>query len=204
MAQHALTGDDPPRSPLTLASAPGSGEHLFERLLYELGENPAREGLVRTPSRAWESLSYLTEGYSLCAADVIGEAVFTEPYDEMIVIRDIEFYSLCEHHLLPFFGRVTVGYIPDGRIVGLSKVPRLVDMFSHRLQVQERLTMQIADALREMLMPKGVGVQIEASHLCMMMRGVEKQNSTTDTLCTRGVFESDLRVRREFLDRRIR
>lgn len=196
----ALTTDDPARPPLALASAPGSGEHYFERLLYEIGENPARDGLVRTPLRAWESLTYLTEGYSLCAADVIGEAVFAEAYREMIVIRDVEFYSLCEHHVLPFFGRVTVGYIPDGNIVGLSKVPRLVDMFSHRLQVQERLTTQIADALQDVLLPKGVGVQIEASHLCMMMRGVEKQQSTTTTLCMRGVFESDGGVRREFLD----
>lgn len=183
-----------------LTHLPPRGVQLVTRLLTELGEDPGREGLVRTPERVWASLTALTDGYDRDVADVIGDAVFHENYDEMVLVRDIEFYSLCEHHLLPFFGRVHIAYIPDGRIVGLSKLPRLVDLFSHRLQVQERLTTQIADALEESLQPRGVGVVVGASHLCMMMRGIEKQRSETVTSAMRGIFKTDPRTRSEFLD----
>jgi|SRR5579875_3048762 len=176
------------------------GEQLVARLLEELGEDTTREGLVRTPQRVWESLSYLTDGYDREPMDVVGDAVFEEAYDEMVVVRDIEFYSLCEHHLLPFFGKVHVAYLPQGRIVGLSKLPRLVDIYTHRLQVQERLTTQIAAALEEVLEPRGVAVVIEAAHLCMMMRGVEKQEARTVTSAMRGTFRDDARTRAEFLD----
>jgi GTP cyclohydrolase IA len=173
---------------------------LVERLLDELGEDPEREGLRQTPQRVWRSLSYLTDGYSQDVFEVVGDALFEESYDEMVVVRDIEFYSLCEHHMLPFFGNAHVAYIPDGRIVGLSKLPRIVDLFSHRLQVQERLTTQIAEALEEVLQPRGVAVVVEASHLCMMMRGVQKQHSQTVTSAMRGIFKDDPRTRSEFLD----
>jgi GTP cyclohydrolase I len=176
------------------------GEVLVRRLLEELGEDPEREGLARTPHRVWESLSFLAEGYDRDVMDVIGEALFEEPYDEMVTVHDIEFYSLCEHHMLPFFGKCHIAYIPNGRIVGLSKLPRIVDLFSHRLQVQERLTTQIAEALEDVLQPRGVGVVIEGSHLCMMMRGVEKQSSRTTTSAMRGLFKTDPRTRSEFLD----
>lgn len=179
---------------------PRRGERLVGRLLEELGEDPAREGLVRTPERVWKSLSVLTDGYEMDVLDVVGEALFEERYDEMVVVRDIEFYSLCEHHLLPFFGRAHIAYIPDGRIVGLSKLPRVVDVYSHRLQVQERLTVQIAEALEGVLQPKGIAVVVEASHLCMMMRGVQKQRSETVTSAMRGLFKDDSRTRAEFLD----
>jgi GTP cyclohydrolase IA len=175
------------------------GETLVYRLLEELGEDPERQGLLRTPHRVWEALSFLTEGYTQDVMDVVGDAVFDERYDEMVAVRDIEFYSLCEHHMLPFFGRCHIAYIPDGKIVGLSKLPRIVDLFSHRLQVQERLTTQVADALEEVLRPKGVAVVIEASHLCMMMRGVSKQNSETVTSAMRGSLKTDHRTRNEFL-----
>jgi GTP cyclohydrolase IA len=176
------------------------GEGLVRRLIEELGEDPQREGLIKTPYRVWESLSYLTEGYDQDVTEVIGDAVFAESYDEMVTVRDIEFYSLCEHHMLPFFGACHIAYIPDGQIVGLSKLPRVVDLLSHRLQVQERLTTLIADALEEAIHPRGVGVVMEASHLCMMMRGVEKQNSRTTTSAMRGLFKEDPRTRQEFLD----
>jgi GTP cyclohydrolase I len=179
---------------------PSRAEGYVARLLRELGEDPEREGLRETPRRVWKSLRFLTEGYDQDPLDVVGDALFEERYDEMVVVRDVEFYSLCEHHLLPFFGRAHIAYLPNGRIVGLSKVPRLVDLFSHRLQVQERLTSQIADALMEVLEPQGVGVVLEASHLCMMMRGVEKQSSQTSTSAMRGVFKTDARTRAEFLD----
>jgi GTP cyclohydrolase I len=178
----------------------GRAEHYITRLLEDLGEDPSREGLERTPSRVWTSLSFLTSGYGQEVADVVGEAIFEEQYDEMVVVRDIEFYSLCEHHMLPFFGRAHIAYIPDGHIVGLSKLPRIVEVFSRRLQVQERLTNQIADALEEVLQPQGVAVVIEGSHLCMMMRGVQKQNSRTLTSAMRGVFKTDPRTRSEVLD----
>lgn len=179
---------------------PGKGEHYIARLLEQLGEDPSREGLERTPQRVWKSLSFLTSGYDQDVGDVVGEAIFDEPYDEMVTVRDIEFYSLCEHHLLPFFGRAHIAYIPEGHVVGLSKLPRIVEVFSRRLQVQERLTTQIADALEEVLQPQGVAVVMEASHLCMMMRGVQKQNSQTMTSAMRGVFKTDARTRHEFLN----
>jgi GTP cyclohydrolase IA len=172
---------------------------LVRRQLELLGEDPAREGLLKTPSRVAASLAFLTRGYELTAEQVVGDAVFAESHENMVMVRDIEMYSLCEHHLLPFFGKVHVAYIPDGHIVGLSKIPRLVEVFSRRLQVQERLTEQIAEALTAVLRPKGVGVVIEAAHLCMMMRGVEKQNSSTITSALRGVFRDDHKTRDEFL-----
>ncbi len=173
---------------------------LIERLLREVGEDPAREGLLHTPDRVSRSLRFLLSGYDLDVADVINGAVFEESYEEMVLVRDIEVYSLCEHHLLPFFGKAHVAYLPRGRIIGLSKLPRIVEMFARRLQVQERLTTQIAGALNEALDPYGVAVVIEASHLCMMMRGVEKQNSRTVTSALTGGFQTDPKCRNEFLD----
>lgn len=169
-------------------------------LLQGIGEDPDRPGLVRTPERVAESFAWLTRGYGMSVREVVGEAIFEEPYQSMILVRDIEIYSLCEHHLLPFFGRAHVAYIPDGRIVGLSKLARIVDMFARRLQVQERLTDEVADAIMEVLRPQGVGVVVEAAHLCMMMRGVEKQNSKTVTSAVRGLFCNDSRTRAEFLN----
>ena len=174
-------------------------EQVVHRMLELLGEDPAREGLVRTPLRVAKSLAWLTRGYDLDVEDVVGEGVFDEGHENMILVRDIELYSLCEHHMLPFFGKAHIAYIPDGRIVGLSKLPRIVDMFARRLQVQERLTEQIARAVEDVLHPRGVGVVIEAYHLCMMMRGVEKQNSKTITSALRGTFRSDGKTRDEFL-----
>jgi GTP cyclohydrolase IA len=172
---------------------------LVRRMLAGLGENPARDGLLRTPERVEKSMRWLTRGYELSVQDAIGSAVFEEDHHNMVLVKDIEMYSMCEHHLLPFFGKVHVAYIPNGRIVGLSKLPRVVEVFARRLQVQERLTEQIAGALMEVLEPQGVGVVIEAAHLCMMMRGVEKQNSQTVTSAMKGVFLEDLRTREEFL-----
>ena len=172
---------------------------LVRRQLGLLGEDPEREGLLRTPERVAKSLAWLTSGYATDVADVVGEGVFAEAHDNMVMVRDIEMYSLCEHHLLPFFGKVHVAYVPDGKIIGLSKLPRIVEVFARRLQVQERLTHQIAEAVCDVLQPRGVGVVIEASHLCMMMRGVEKQNSSTITSALRGVFRDDPRTREEFL-----
>ncbi len=174
-------------------------EALVRRQLELLGEEPDREGLRKTPGRVARSLSWLTRGYELDPVAVIGDALFEEDHENMVMVRDIELYSMCEHHMLPFFGRAHVAYIPDGRIVGLSKIPRVVDVFARRLQVQERLGEQVADALEDVLRPKGVGVVIEAVHLCMMMRGVEKQNSRTITSSLRGVFRDDARTRSEFL-----
>jgi GTP cyclohydrolase I len=168
-------------------------------VLVALGEDPGRPGLQRTPERVEVSLRWLTQGYHNTLEDVIGHAVFEESHESMIMVRDIELYSMCEHHMLPFFGRAHVAYIPNGKIIGLSKLPRIVDMFAHRLQLQERLTDQVADAIMEVLDPRGVGVVIEASHLCMMMRGVEKQNSKTVTSAVRGVFRDDIKTREEFL-----
>jgi GTP cyclohydrolase IA len=173
---------------------------LIERLISELGEDAEREGLLHTPDRVARSLRFLLSGYELNVADVINGAVYAEPYREMVLVRDIEVYSLCEHHLLPFFGRAHVAYLPRGRILGLSKVPRIVEVFARRLQVQERLTTQIATALDEALDPYGTAVVIEASHLCMMMRGVEKQNSRTVTSALTGAFQDDPKCRGEFLD----
>jgi GTP cyclohydrolase IA len=164
-----------------------------------LGEDPRREGLRRTPERVVRSLEFLTAGYEQDLDSVINGAVFAETYSEMVIVRDIEVYSLCEHHLLPFFGRAHLAYIPDGRVIGLSKLPRIVDIFARRLQVQERLTTQVADAIDEALSPLGVAVVIEAAHLCMMMRGVQKQNSTMVTSSVLGVFRESLATREEFL-----
>ncbi len=172
---------------------------LVQRQLELLGEDPSREGLLRTPLRVAKSLAWLTQGYQSDARSVIGDAIFEEEHDNMIMVRDIELYSMCEHHMLPFFGKAHIAYIPDGKIVGLSKLPRIVDVFSRRLQVQERLTEQIAEAVSEVLQPKGVGVVIEAFHLCMMMRGVQKQNSKTITSALRGAFREDHKTRDEFL-----
>ncbi len=169
-------------------------------ILAALGEDPERGGLVRTPGRVDAALRWLTRGYGMSVAAEVGDAVFEEQHASMILVRDIELYSLCEHHLLPFFGRAHVAYVPDGRIVGLSKLPRIVEVFARRLQVQERLTDQVADAVMEVLAPQGVGVVIEAAHLCMMMRGVEKQNSRTVTSALRGIFRDDPKTREEFLD----
>ncbi len=180
---------------------PSFGDELpnvVRSLLEQLGEDPEREGLVGTPERVAASLRYLTDGYGLEAEDAIGDAVFEQPYDEMVVVRDLPFYSLCEHHLLPFFGVCHVAYHPIGRVVGLSKIPRLVDVFAHRLQLQERLTNEIAEGLQRVLRPNGVGVVIEARHLCMEMRGVERTGGQTVTSCMLGVFRDDLRTRTEF------
>jgi GTP cyclohydrolase IA len=174
-------------------------EALVREMLVRLGEDPERQGLAKTPERVQKSLEWLTRGQRLSVQDVIGDALFDEDHHHMVIVKDIEMYSLCEHHMLPFFGKVHVAYIPNGRIVGLSKVPRIVEVFARRLQVQERLTTQIAQALTDVLQPQGVGVVIEAYHLCMMMRGVEKQNSKTITSAMEGVFLKDLRTREEFL-----
>jgi GTP cyclohydrolase IA len=174
-------------------------QRMVGRMLRELGEDPGRDGLLKTPERVEKSLRWLTRGYGLSVRDVIGDAVFEEDHHKMVLVKDIEMYSMCEHHMLPFFGKVHVAYIPNGRIVGLSKLPRVVEFFSRRLQVQERLTEQIAGAIMEVLQPQGVGVVIEAAHLCMMMRGVEKQNSKTITSAMKGVFLEDVRTREEFL-----
>lgn len=172
---------------------------LVRRVLELLGEDPERDGLVKTPDRVALSLSWLTRGYEQDVRTVIGDAIFDETHENMVMVRDIELYSLCEHHLLPFYGKAHVAYIPNGRIVGLSKLPRIVDVFSQRLQVQERLTDQISEAICEILRPRGCGVVIEAYHLCMMMRGVQKQNSKTITSALRGVFRDDPKTRDEFL-----
>jgi GTP cyclohydrolase I len=176
-----------------------SFDELVRLMLLELGEDPARDGLLKTPERVEKSLRWLTRGYDLSVADVIGDAVFEEDHHNMVIVKDIEMYSMCEHHMLPFFGKVHIAYVPDGKIVGLSKLPRVVEVFARRLQVQERLTEQIASAIQDVLRPQGVGVVIEAAHLCMMMRGVEKQNSKTVTSAMKGIFRDDLRTRDEFL-----
>jgi GTP cyclohydrolase I len=174
-------------------------EQLVRRELELIGEDPEREGLLATPRRVARSLTWLTQGYNHTAKEVIGNGVFKEEHDNMIMVRDIELYSMCEHHMLPFFGKAHVAYIPNGKIVGLSKIPRIVDVFARRLQVQERLTEEIAEGLCSVLHPSGVGVVIEAYHLCMMMRGVQKQNSKTITSALRGVFREDPKTRDEFL-----
>lgn len=173
-------------------------EHV-RAMLEGLGEDPDREGLQKTPERVEKALRFLTHGYEQDVDELVNDALFTVEYDEMVIIRDIEVYSLCEHHLLPFFGKAHVAYIPNGKVVGLSKIPRLVDMFARRLQVQERLTVQIAEAIESKLRPRGVGVVIEAMHFCMLMRGVEKQNSLAVSSCMRGAFRDQLQTREEFL-----
>ena len=175
-------------------------QDTIRRLLAEIGEDPSREGLRETPRRVEQSLRFLTNGYSADLDAVINDALFSVEYNEMVIVRDVDFYSLCEHHLLPFFGRCHVAYIPDGKVIGLSKIPRLVDVFARRLQVQERLTSQIAETIRDRIRPLGVAVVMEATHLCMAMRGVQKQNSVTTTSAMLGVFHNDARTRHEFLE----
>jgi len=193
----------PERTLVTHPEEPGPHPEPFadkvREILAALGEDPRREGLIKTPERVEASLRWLTQGYWQTVEDVVGDAVFEESHQSMIMVRDIEVYSLCEHHLLPFFGRAHVAYIPDGKILGLSKVARIVDVFARRLQVQERLTDHIADAIMDVLKPTGVGVVIEAAHFCMMMRGVEKQNSRAVTSALRGIFRDDSKTRDEFL-----
>jgi GTP cyclohydrolase IA len=173
---------------------------LIESLLSDLGEDPSRQGLKATPTRVSRALRELTDGYGVSAADVIADAVFDQDYDEMVLVKDIPFYSLCEHHMLPFFGSVHVGYLPKGKVVGLSKIPRVVGVFAHRLQLQERMTKEIAEALNDAVTPKGVGVVVEARHLCMEMRGVQKPGGQLITSCMLGTFRKDARTRSEFLD----
>ena len=197
---HSLHVSPFTRPTLETGHAPSSGyEDLVRRQLALLGEDPDREGLLKTPERVSTAMQWLTRGYAIDVEDVVGDAIFEEAHTNMVLVRDIEFYSLCEHHMLPFFGQVHVAYIPNGKIVGLSKLPRLIEVFARRLQVQERLTEEIADAIERTLQPKGVGVVIEASHLCMMMRGVEKQNSKTITSALRGEFRDCPMTRAEFL-----
>ena len=174
-------------------------QEIIWRLLVELGEDPTREGLRETPRRVAKSLEFLTSGYRTDIDEVINGALFSVEYNEMVIVRDIDFYSLCEHHLLPFFGKCHIAYIPDGRVIGLSKIPRLVDVFARRLQVQERLTSQIAGTIEARIAPIGVGVVLEATHLCMAMRGVAKQNAITTTSAMLGAFHADARTRNEFL-----
>ena len=174
-------------------------EELISAVLKEIGEDPGRPGLVRTPERVAQAYRFFTQGYAQDPLEVLNEAVFEESYDEMLIVRDIDFYSLCEHHMLPFFGRAHVSYVPDGRIIGLSKLARVIEIYSRRLQLQERLTNQVADAIARVLRPKGVAVVLEAQHLCMMMRGVQKRSSYAITSAMLGEFESDPKTRSEFM-----
>jgi len=174
-------------------------QQIYAELLHRMGEDPTRDGLLRTPERMEKSIKFLTQGYNQKVEDVLHNALFDVDYDEMVIVKDIEFYSQCEHHLIPFFGKAHIAYVPQGKVIGLSKIPRIVDIFSRRLQVQERLTQQIADAISDAIHPQGVGVVLEASHLCMMMRGVEKQHSKTVTSAMLGVFKTQVQTRNEFL-----
>ena len=183
---------------MTLVREGQTIKELIEELLIQIGENPAREGLQKTPERFERAIRFLTSGYAKDVKEVLNGAIYEEPYDEMVVLKDIELFSICDHHLLPFYGKCHVAYIPEGRLVGLSKIPRIVDLFARRLQIQERLTSQIATCLQEVLKPKGVGVIIEAFHLCVAMRGVEKQNAFAITSSMLGVFRNDPRTRLEF------
>lgn len=175
-------------------------EQLITDLLNEIGEDPGREGLLKTPERVASAYEFLTRGYHLDIKEVLNEAIFTEKYDEMVIVKNIDFYSMCEHHMLPFYGKVHVAYIPNGKIIGLSKIPRIVDVFSRRLQVQERMTQQIAETIAEYIQPEGVAVVSEAFHMCMMMRGVEKQNSSATASAMLGVFKEDSKTRNEFIN----
>ncbi len=175
-------------------------EELVRETLHLVGENPEREGLLRTPHRVAKAYEFLTQGYGMDIETVLNQAIFEERYDEMVVVKDIDFFSLCEHHMLPFFGKAHVAYIPNGKIVGLSKLPRIVDVFSRRLQVQERMTQQIAETIQKYLQPQGVAVVTEASHMCMMMRGVQKQNSVTTASAMLGVFKHQMETRNEFMN----
>ena len=176
-----------------------STQDLYREILIRIGEDPNRNGLIKTPERMEKSLKFLTRGYAMNVTDVLHEALFDVDYDEMVIVKDVEFFSLCEHHLLPFFGKAHVAYVPNGKVIGLSKIPRLVDVFARRLQVQERLTRQIGEAITDAINPQGVAVILEAQHLCMMMRGVEKQHSSTVTSAMLGVFKTQLQTRNEFL-----
>jgi len=182
---------------VTLESA--STQELYRELLRRMGEDPDRDGLLRTPERMEKSMAFLTKGYAMDVTSVLHDALFDVDYDEMVIVKDIEFFSQCEHHLLPFFGKAHIAYVPNGKVIGLSKIPRLVDVFARRLQVQERLTRQISEAIQEAIDPQGVAVILEAQHLCMMMRGVEKQHSSTVTSAMLGVFKEQLQTRNEFL-----
>lgn len=175
-------------------------QDIIRRLLAGLGEDPSREGLLDTPKRAEKALKFLTSGYTADVDTVLNNALFTVDYNEMVIVKDIDFYSLCEHHLLPFFGRCHIAYIPNGKVIGLSKIPRLVEIFARRLQIQERMTSQIAETIREKIKPLGVAVVLEATHLCMAMRGVEKQNAFAITSAMLGGFQHDARTRMEFLE----
>ena len=174
-------------------------QDLYREMIRRVGEDPMRDGLLRTPERMEKSMTFLTRGYQQTVSDVLHDALFDVDYDEMVIVKDIEFFSLCEHHLLPFFGKAHVAYVPSGKVIGLSKTARLVDVFARRLQVQERLTRQISDAIEEAIKPQGVAVVLEAQHMCMMMRGVEKQHSHTITSAMLGVFKTQLQTRNEFL-----
>ena len=179
--------------------AEASVQQIYAELLTRIGEDPMRDGLLSTPRRMEKSMAFLTHGYSQTVEEVLHDALFDVDYDEMVIVKDIEFYSLCEHHLLPFYGRAHIAYVPNGKVVGLSKIPRIVDVFARRLQVQERLTQQIAQAIDQAIHPQGVGVVLEAQHLCMMMRGVEKQESATVTSAMLGAFKTQSQTRTEFL-----
>ena len=183
----------------TLTLADLSTQDLYRELIARVGEDPTRDGLLKTPERMEKSMAFLTRGYAQNVTTVLHDALFDVDYDEMVIVKDIEFYSMCEHHLLPFFGKAHIGYVPAGKVIGLSKIPRLVDVFARRLQVQERLTREIGDAITDAIHPQGVAVILEASHLCMMMRGVEKQHSATVTSAMLGVFKTQLQTRNEFL-----
>ncbi|MBA3949827.1 MAG: GTP cyclohydrolase I FolE [Acidobacteria bacterium] len=175
-------------------------QETVRKLLTELGEDPEREGLRDTPKRVEKAMKFLTSGYQADVDGIINDALFTVDYNEMVIVKDIDFYSLCEHHLLPFFGKCHIAYVPKGKVIGLSKIPRLVDVFARRLQLQERLTSQIAETIREKLQPRGVAVVVEGTHLCMSMRGVEKQNSFAVTSAMHGIFRDNARTRMEFLE----
>lgn len=194
----------PGRAGLRVRKTPAPGSDPLEQLaaewLHHVGEDATRPGLVRTPRRIALAYRFLTAGYGMKLEEILNRAIFEEPYDEMVIVRDIDFFSLCEHHMLPFYGRAHVAYIPDGKVIGLSKLPRIVDLFSRRLQLQERLTVQIAECIQAAIAPLGVGVVIEGMHLCMAMRGVEKQNARSITSAMLGVFRDDRETRAEFLD----
>lgn len=197
LAEPPANHGNPPQPSLTLAEA--TTQDLYRELLSRMGEDPTRDGLLRTPERMEKSSAFLTQGYQQTVDQVLHGALFEVDYDEMVIVRDIEFYSQCEHHLLPFFGKAHVAYVPQGKVIGLSKIPRIVDVFARRLQVQERLTRQIAEAITDAIAPQGVAVVLEAEHLCMMMRGVQKQHSVTVTSALLGVFKTQLQTRNEFL-----
>jgi len=188
-----LTASEP------ISAASLTTQELYRELLVRIGEDPTRDGLLDTPERMEKSMAFLTRGYAMDVNAVLHRALFDVDYDEMVIVKDIEFFSMCEHHLLPFFGKAHIAYVPNGKVIGLSKIPRVVDVFARRLQVQERLTTQIADAISDAIAPQGVAVILEAQHLCMMMRGVEKQHSATVTSAMLGVFKTQLQTRNEFL-----